>query len=239
MDETSKDISGKSWICVECPQPDEGFVRQVQLNIVEAEKNDPDLPDIALFPRFRMDTGMRYALLTISRYDIFTFCVIIALSFIHLDLGRIGWLMAAVGFGLGFGMQEIFSNFISGLILLVERPVRIGDIVKVGGVLGTVSRINIRATTVTDFDWLEIIIPNKDFITQQVTNWTLGNKMIRVIVPIGVAYGSNPNEIIDLLLDIVREDDNILKDPGPTALFLEHGDSSLNFELRCFIEDAC
>ena len=198
----------------------------------------PGLYDSFLFPRFNMDTGMRYALLTISRYGIFTLCVLIALSFIHLDLGRIGWLMAAVGFGLGFGMQEIFSNFISGLILLVERPVRIGDIVKVGGVLGTVSRINIRATTVTDFDRLEIIIPNKDFITQQVTNWTLGNKMIRVIVPIGVAYGSDPNEIVELLLGIVKEDDNILKDPGPSALFLEHGDSSLNFELRCFIEDA-
>jgi potassium efflux system protein len=198
----------------------------------------PGIYDIIIFPRINLEAGLRYALLTISRYGIFALACIIALSYIHLDLGRIGWLMAAVGFGLGFGMQEIFSNFVSGLIMLVERPVRVGDIVKVGEVLGQITRINIRATTVKDYDQVEIVIPNKDFITKEVTNWTLGDRIIRVIVPIGVAYGTEPKEVIDLLVDIANEDSEVLDEPEPTALFLEHGDSSLNFELRCFIGEA-
>lgn len=200
-------------------------------------KHLPGLYEVAVFPRLQLDAGIRYAILTISRYGLFLLGALIALASIELNLTQIGWLMAAIGFGLGFGMQEIFSNFVSGLILLIERPVRVGDIVKIGEVLGTVKRINIRATTVVSFDRLENIIPNKDLITKAVTNWTLADKTTRLIIPIGIAYGSDVDEVRSLLLNLAMAQPEILKDPAPTAFFIGHGNSSLDFELRFFVED--
>ncbi len=200
-------------------------------------KNIPSILEISIFPRLKFDAGLRYALLTIFRYCIFLIGFIIALSAIHIDLTRIGWLMAAIGFGLGFGMQEIFSNFVSGLILLIERPVRVGDIVKAGESLGVVSRINIRATTITSFDRLENIIPNKDLITKAVTNWTLSDNITRLVIRIGVAYGSDIDLVRKILIDLAGQQPEILKDPAPSVFFMEHGDSTLNFDLRFFVSD--
>lgn len=195
-------------------------------------RNLAGLYEVAIFPRLELDAGARYAVLTISRYGLFVIGMLTALASINLNLNQIGWLMAAVGFGLGFGMQEIFSNFVSGLILLLERPVRVGDTAKVGDVIGRVTRINIRATTITTDDRCEAIIPNKDLITKSVTNWTFADKTTGVVVPISVPYGSDIEEIRSLLLELAVGQPEILRSPAPQALLMGQGESSLKFELR-------
>jgi potassium efflux system protein len=139
--------------------------------------------------------------------------------------------------GLGFGLQEIFANFVSGIILLLERPVRVGDMVTVGEVTGKVSRIRIRATTITDFDLKELIIPNREFITGQLINWSLSDRKARVVIPVGVAYGSDTELARKTLLDVAAAEPDVLDDPEPTAFFLGFGASSLDFQLRVFIDD--
>jgi small-conductance mechanosensitive channel len=195
----------------------------------------PGIYEYTIFPRLGFDSGLKYAILTMSRYGLFVLGVIMALSQIHLDLGRLQWLMAAMGVGLGFGLQEIVSNFVSGIILLVERPVRVGDVVTVGTTAGRVQRINIRATTVVNFDRQEIIVPNRSLITKEVTNWTRGDTIIRLVVPIGVAYGNDIDEVTELLLQIALAQPDVLREPAPQAYFVCHGESSLDFELRVFI----
>jgi potassium efflux system protein len=142
-----------------------------------------------------------------------------------------------LGVGLGFGLQEVFANFICGLILLFERPIRVGDIVTVGDVTGVVSRIQIRATTVTNWDRKELIVPNKEFITGRMLNWTLSDPVNRVVVNVGIAYGSDTDRARELLLMIAREHPLIVNDPAPLVTFQEFGDSSLNLVLRCFLPD--
>lgn len=197
----------------------------------------PGILELAVFPRFSMDGGLRYAIVTISRYLLFAMGVVVALSAIHLDLGRLGWLVAAMGVGLGFGLQEIVSNFVSGIILLLERPIRVGDLVTIGATSGTIKKINIRATTVMNFDQQEVIVPNRQLITGEVTNWTGSNKILRLVIPIGVAYGSDVDVVSNALMSVVLSDKNILKDPAPAVLFLNHGASSLDFEVRVFVPD--
>ncbi|MEQ8763691.1 MAG: mechanosensitive ion channel [Planctomycetota bacterium] len=135
-------------------------------------------------------------------------------------------------------MQEIVSNFISGLILLFERPIRIGDLVTVGDVTGNVQRINIRSTTIQNFDRQQVIVPNRSLITQDVTNWTLSDKMSRLTVKIGVAYGSSIDLVRSLLFEIAKKEQKVLEDPEPQVFFMSHGDSSLDFELRVFLADS-
>lgn len=195
----------------------------------------PGIYEFAIFPRVNLDEGAKYAILTISRYGIFTVGIIMALSQVHLDLGRLGWLIAAIGVGLGFGLQEIVSNFFSGIILLVERPIRINDIVTIGNVTGTVRRINIRATTILNFDSQEVLLPNKDLVTQSVTNWTRGDTVNRLVIEIGVAYGSDLDKVTSLLMEIATNDPDVLDDPKPSVTFTNHGDSALEFVVRVFI----
>jgi len=195
----------------------------------------PGLYEVALFPRIRMDEGAKYATLTISRYSVFVLGIFFALSEVHLDLGRLGWLMAAVGVGLGFGLQAIVANFVSGIILLIERPVRPGDIVTIGTMSGKVHRINIRATTIVNFDRQEVIVPNKDLITTNVTNWTRSDTINRLVISIGVAYGSDVDAVSAILLRIATEQPEVLADPAPSVIFMAHGESSLDFNLRMFL----
>jgi small-conductance mechanosensitive channel len=195
----------------------------------------PGIYEFTLFPRLRLDEGMKYATLTMSRYGIFVVGMLLTLSEMHLDLGRLGWLMAAVGVGLGFGLQEIVSNFVSGIILLVERPVQVGDTVTVGNMSGKVRRINIRATTILNFDRQEVILPNRSLITREVTNWTRGDTINRLVISIGVAYGSDIEKVSEILVQIAREDPDVMKEPAPSVVFMQHGDSSLDFNLRVFI----
>jgi len=194
--------------------------------------------ELLVFPHLKMDRGKRYATVTISRYFVFSVGVIIGLSILRVDLSNLGWLVAAMGVGLGFGLQEIFANFISGLILLLERPIRVGDLVTIGNVMGNVTHISFRATTVMAFDNEEIVIPNKELITGQVTNWTLGSPVTRINIPIGVAYGSDVDRVSEILLELAHQDPEVLKNPAPAALFLAHGESSLDFELRVFLGSA-
>lgn len=195
----------------------------------------PGIYEIAIFPRLSLDQGLKYAILTISRYGVFVVGVMLTLSAIHLDLSRLGWLMAAVGVGLGFGLQEIVSNFVSGIILLVERPVQVGDMVTIGTTQGRVQRINIRATTILNLDRQEVIVPNRNLITSEVMNWTRGDTRNRLIVRIGVAYGSDVDRITQLLMQAAAECPLVEKEPAPSVIFAQHGDSSLDFDVRAFV----
>jgi potassium efflux system protein len=196
----------------------------------------PALLEATLFRR--VGPGERYAYSTIVKYAVVLAGLAIAFDAIGIGWSSIQWLVAAVGLGLGFGLQEIFANFISGLIILFERPIRVGDTVSVGEVNGTVSRIRIRATWITAFDRKELIVPNKEFVTGRLINWTLSDAILRVSIPVGVAYGSDTDRVIEVLNRVARESRRVLRDPRPQVLFLSFGDSSLSFELRVFVRNA-
>lgn len=149
----------------------------------------------------------------------------------------IQWLVAAMGVGLGFGLQEIFANFVSGIILLFERPIRVGDIVTLDDKTGTVSRIRMRATTLVDWERKEFIVPNKDFVTQRLLNWTLNDMTIRVNILVGVAYGSDTELACKLLKETAVEHPMVLKEPEPLAVFFGFGDSALNLQLFAFVSN--
>ena len=143
--------------------------------------------------------------------------------------------MAALGVGIGFGLQEIVANFISGLIILFERPIRVGDIVTIGDKDGAITKIRIRATTLRDWDGKELLVPNKEFITGRLLNWTLSDQQTRLVIPVGIAYGSNVELALRTLTDVVAGHPTVLKDPAPSVLFLGFGDNSLNMVARCWV----
>ncbi|MCP4702153.1 MAG: mechanosensitive ion channel [Gammaproteobacteria bacterium] len=198
-------------------------------------KHLPRLFELLFFSRVRLDDGLRYAIVTMSRYTVIVAGLLAAFSFLKLDLAKVGWLVAAISVGLGFGLQEIVANFVSGIILLMERPIRVGDVITVGTAFGEVTRINIRSTTVLSPEKQEFLIPNRDLITKEVINWTLGTSAVRVELPIGVAYGVDVDLVTELLLDIADKDPEVLKNPRPEALFVLHGASSLDFIMRVFV----
>ncbi len=200
-------------------------------------KNLPGLIEVSILERFDIDNGIRFAVTTMARYLVIVAGVMVISPMIGLDWSQLGWLVAALGVGLGFGLQEIFANFISGLIILFERPIRIGDTVTINDLSGTVSQIRMRATTITDWDQKELIIPNKTFVTNQFINWTLSDNTTRIVVKVGVAYGSNTELVTETLLRIASQNGSILKTPNPSALFLGFGASSLDFELRVFVDN--
>jgi potassium efflux system protein len=150
---------------------------------------------------------------------------------------KLQWLVAALSLGIGFGMQEIFANFISGLIILFERPVRIGDTVTIGALSGTVSRIQIRATTITDFDRKEIIVPNKTFVTDQLINWSLTDTVTRVVISIGLAYETDLELARKLILQAVADNVRVLREPEPQLFFMNIGASTFNFDLRVHVRE--
>jgi len=197
-----------------------------------ATKNLPGLMEIAILQRLTLQPGSRYAINTLTGYIVVTIGVISVLNIIGWNWSQIQWLVAALSVGLGFGLQEIVANFVSGLIILFERPVRVGDTVTVGQLSGTVSRVRIRATTITDWDRKEIIVPNKAFITEQVVNWTLADPITRVVVPVGISYGSDFELAQKVMEDTLRSLPLVLDEPEPQVLFVGFGDSSLDFSLR-------
>jgi potassium efflux system protein len=202
---------------------------------VIAAKNIPGLLEMAVLQHLPLEAGSRYALATVSRYLITIVGIIGCCSELGLGWSKVQWLVAAMSLGLGFGLQEIFANFISGLIILFERPVRVGDVVTIGETSGVVSRIRMRATTITDWDRKELIIPNKEFITGRVLNWTLSNAVNRVTINVGVAYGTDAERTKAILLRIAQEHPLVLRDPPPHAMLESFGDSALNFALRCYL----
>jgi potassium efflux system protein len=167
-----------------------------------ATKNIGGMLDIILLRRLQLQADANYAIKTVARYVIAGIGIAVATQLIGINWSRAQWLVAALGVGLGFGLQEIVANFVSGLIVLGERPIRIGDIVTVGEVSGTVTRIRARATVVTDWDNKEVMIPNKAFITERVTNWTLSSGVTRVLIKVGVAYGTDPERVCSYGFDL-------------------------------------
>jgi potassium efflux system protein len=200
-----------------------------------AVRNLPGVLEVVLLRRLNMDAGARFAVNAIARYTIATIGVIAVASRLGFQWSSVQWLLAGLTVGLGFGLQEIVANFVSGLILLFERPVRVGDTVTIGDVTGTVSRIRIRATTITEWDRKELIVPNKEFITGHLINWTLSDELVRIEIPVGIVYGSDTAKAREILLRVARGVEGVLADPEPRAWFLGFGDSSLDFELRVYV----
>ena len=198
-------------------------------------KNLPGLLEIILLQWLPLDGGARYALSTILRYAITMFGLSLVLGTIGIGWSKIQWLAAALTFGLAFGLQEIFANFVSGLIILFEQPIRVGDVVTIGAVSGRVTRVRIRATTVLDWDRKELIIPNKTIVTGDVINWTLTEPTLRVVIPVGLAYGADVERALRALEELARANLSVLQDPAPQAVFLGFGDNSLALELRVFV----
>lgn len=193
------------------------------------------LLEFTVLTRLSIDRGGRHAIAIIVNYIATLAGLVIAFSILQLSWAKVQWLAAAMTVGLGFGLQEIFANLVSGVIILFERPIRAGDIVTVGNVTGTVSRMKMRATTITDFDRRELIVPNRTFITDNVINWTLSDSICRTIISVGVAYGSDTQLVRSTLLGIARRCPNVLDSPPPAVIFKQFGESTLDFELRVFI----
>lgn len=207
----------------------------VLLATLIAFRNLPGLVEIMILQRLPLDAGSRYALSTVLRYAIAIIGVAIAFSVVNISWSKVQWLAAALTFGLAFGLQEIFANFVSGLIILGERPIRMGDTVTVGGVTGTVTRIRMRATTIADWDRKELVIPNKNFITGEVINWSLSDPVLRVVINVGVSYEADVRKAEAMLLRVASEQPVVLEEPAPYVAFNRFGDSTLDFELRVFI----
>ncbi|AVR86982.1 mechanosensitive channel MscK [Thauera aromatica] len=199
--------------------------------------NLPGLLEVLVLSRMKLAQGSAYAATTLLSYVIAGVGIVATFGTLGVSWDKLQWLVAALSVGLGFGLQEIFANFVSGLIILFERPVRIGDVVTIGNVSGTVSRIQIRATTITDFDRKEIIVPNKAFITGQLINWSLTDTVTRVTVKVGVAYGADLELTRRLLLQIARDNPRVLDEPAPLAFFLAFGASTLDHELRIHVRE--
>jgi len=179
-----------------------------------------------------LDEGQRYALGQIVAYLVYLFGLLVGLQFVGLNLSNLVLLGSAIGIGLGFGLQNIANNFVSGIILLTERPIRVGDRVEVGGTNGDVVRIGARSTWVRTNDNVVIIIPNSEFIDNRVTNWTANDRQVRFAFPVGVSYGSDPERVRKVLTDVALRHPDVLSDPYPEVLFAGFGDSSLNFQVR-------
>lgn len=201
-----------------------------------AVRNVGALLDILLLQRLDVKADATYAIKVITRYLLTALGVVIAFRLLGIAWSDLQWLVAAMGVGLGFGLQEIIANFVSGLILLAERPVRIGDVVTIGDISGTVLRIRARATTVTDFENKEVIIPNKAFITGSVVNWTLTDRITRIKMSIGVAYGSDIAQVQGLLLRAVAAHPEVLREPAPGAFLVSFADNSLAFEISAYVD---
>jgi len=195
----------------------------------------PAMIEILFLRRLAIGAGASFATTSIIRYVILIGGVLLSLRMIAFDWSSIQWIAAAASLGIGFGLQEIFANFVSGIILLLERPVRLGDLVTIGTDSGKVSKISMRATTILQFNNRELVIPNKSLVTGNLVNWTLTDPMMRLEVPVGVAYGSDTEQVRDILLNVAREHASVLKEPKPSVIFSEFGDSSLNFVVRFFV----
>jgi small-conductance mechanosensitive channel len=182
--------------------------------------------------RTRMDVGARQAIGSITRYVVLFVGLLVILQTVGINLTTLNVIAGAVGIGIGFGLQNIASNFISGLIILFERPIKIGDRIVVGDVEGDVINIGARSTTVVTNNRIAIIVPNSMFISEPVVNWKYTDPRVRFEIPVGVAYGSDVRLVERLLLEVAKENANVLDDPAPDVCFREFGESSLNFVLR-------
>jgi len=188
--------------------------------------------------RTKLEVGQQYAIARIISYIVLVLGLLIGVETIGINLNSLAVIAGALGVGIGFGLQNVVSNFVSGLIILSERPIQIGDRVDLGNnTVGKVVQIGARATHVLTNDNIMVIVPNSEFINNRVVNWTHIDPRVRLRLGIGVSYGSDPHVVEKLLLEIAKENPNVLTDPAPTVAFKEFGESSLNFELRVWATD--
>jgi potassium-dependent mechanosensitive channel len=190
-----------------------------------------------ILPKLRIDRGIQHSIRASIGYIGFIVAALFAIATLGIDLGKLAIIAGALSVGIGFGLQNVVNNFVSGLILLIERPIKVGDWIVVGERQGYVKKIKVRATEIQTFDRATVFIPNSDMISNPLLNWTHADKTARVIVPIGVAYGTDARKVQKILLDIATNHPTVFKVPAPSAIFKGFGDSSLNFELRAFIDD--
>ncbi len=191
-----------------------------------------------VFGKLNIDPGLEYALLRFLHFAIIAMGVYIGLTTISIELNGLVAVFAVIGVGIGFGLQNVASNFISGIILLLERPVKVGDRIEVGDLWGDVERINLRTTVVNTPDNINIIVPNSTLLENNVTNYYYGDRKMRIRVGVGVAYGSDVDKVTEILMNAAKKEETVLNDPPAQVRFTEFGDSSLNFELLCWIPDA-
>ncbi|MGD2055984.1 MAG: mechanosensitive ion channel, partial [Gammaproteobacteria bacterium] len=215
---------------------DAGLALLVVIATVVATKRFPAFLEIVLLQFIKLTAGGRYTVTTLMRYAIAAIGIILAVSMIGGSWNQIQWLVAALGVGIGFGLQEIVANFISGLIILFERPIRVGDIVTVGDTDGIVTRIQIRATTIRNWDRKELLVPNKEFITGRLLNWSLSDQTTRITIPVGVAYGSDVQQAMALMAEAAEEHERVIEDPAPFVIFEGFGDNALALVLRCYLD---
>jgi small-conductance mechanosensitive channel len=186
--------------------------------------------------RTKLTPGVQYALGRFAQYAILVIGIVVSLDTLGVNVGSLTIVAGALGIGVGFGLQNVVNNFVSGLILLAERPVEVGDRIVIGGVVGRVQSIGLRSTTVLTSDNIAIIVPNADFVSKEVTNWTHGDPKVRLRIPIGVAYGTDERQVERALLEVAAADPDTLKEPAPHVRFLAFGESSLDFELAVWTE---
>ena len=190
-----------------------------------------------VFPHTKMDQGLKSSALKIVSYLGLGITFVVAISLAGIDLTNLAIIIGALSVGIGFGLQEVISNFISGLILLFERPIKEGDWIEVGSTSGTVRKIAVRSTTIETFDRAEVVVPNKDLMAQAVKNWTLGTRIGRIIIPVGVAYGSDVGRVQEILLQIAKEHPAVANDPAPSVAFMRFGADALEFDIRAILTD--
>jgi small-conductance mechanosensitive channel len=190
-----------------------------------------------LLSKSKIDLGVRVAVGTIIRYIVLAIGFVIVLQTVGIDLSAITILAGALGIGIGFGLQNITNNLVSGIIILFERPIKVGDRIEVGKISGDVVRISMRATTIVTNDNISIIVPNSDFISSTVINWSHIDRNVRLNFPIGVSYRENPDEVKKVLLQVAAENEGVLKEPKPDVLFSDFGESYIEFNLRVWTRE--
>jgi len=191
-----------------------------------------------VFKKLNIDEGLEYTLLRLVHFLILFIGVYIGLNTVNIPLGAILGLFAVIGVGIGFGLQNLTSNFISGIILLLERPVKVGDRLEISGVWGDVKHVNLRTTLIETPDGISVIVPNSKLLENEVINYSYGNPKIRLQVPVGIAYGSDCQKAAEVLVQVALDNKRVLVEPKPKAWFREFGDSSLNFMLLFWIPNA-
>jgi potassium-dependent mechanosensitive channel len=189
-----------------------------------------------VYPRVGLARGLSYALSSLLNYVLLTLGFLAGLAVLGLDLTKLTIMAGAFGVGIGFGLQSVVNNFVSGLILLFERPIHVGDTIEAGGITGSVRRIGIRSSVVRTAQGAEMIVPNGQLITERVTNWTLSDRQRRIELPVGVSYSAHPKRVMEMLETVAQAHPQVLQQPAPKAFLTGFGDSSINFELRAWTD---